>query len=75
MAAPKKIDPETAVDIYIATGPQKVIAARYGVTQSTVANIKRRHTHRAATAAWDPRQGAEMMNGMLASLACGWRPI
>lgn len=75
MPAVHNLDAETVVDIFLASGPQKVVALRYGVTQSTVSNIKRRRTHRAATAAWDPLEGAEMVNGMLASLACGWRPI
>jgi DNA invertase Pin-like site-specific DNA recombinase len=69
------LDPETAVEIYFAKGRQKAIARKYGITATTVSRIKNRINYRAATAAWDPKTGAEMMSGMLSYLACTGRAM
>lgn len=62
---PPSLTPEEVIDIFLATGAAKAIAYRFGTTQPTVSNIKRRRAYRSITALFEP----EMMNGVLASMA------
>jgi hypothetical protein len=59
--AARVTSPETAVDIFLTPGQNKVVARRYGVTPIVVREIKRRNTHRAATDACQP----EFLNALL----------
>lgn len=74
MSPPLGLPDETVLDIFFAAGRQKEIAAKYGVSPSTVCNIKRRHTQKAVTAPWCPHEGAAVMNASLILAAFGVVP-
>ncbi len=62
---PPLLTAEQAMDIFLAHGRQKVIAARFGVNQTMVAKIKARAAYAGVTAIFD----ATALNGLLASVA------
>lgn len=65
------LDKETVIDVFLATGPQKAIAWKYGISQRSVSHIKSRHNYRQFTEAYDPNLGATRMNATLISAAFG----
>lgn len=64
--ARRSLTREQAIAIYLAPGPQKIIAFNHGVSQSVVANIKRGWRYGSVAKEW--RETA-ILNAMLATMA------
>ena len=71
MARPRRIPDETIIDIFLASGPRKLISRKYGVSVQYVSKVKHGALYRGVTLPWDTRHGARIINAALISAAFG----